>query len=222
VIVPVPTAHADFLMNFVTASTTCQEGMFVFRVNPPQAPALQSAPPLAVFNTLVEAVDGQGTFLGTKGYSIDYYQSCGLYQGTIVYSQRPVGSVTFKLYYAPLLSPGTEGASQQPTGMTLADTLTIDGDCAAAPGCDQLMPLDGAVMGLFTADAPAYSTPGQLVVPPVTIQAGKTLYVLGQDASQQYYQVVLACTLLWVPKNTVGPDPEPLWHNTPLPVTIVQ
>jgi hypothetical protein len=82
--------------------------------------------------------------------------------------------------------------------------------------------MDGAVMGLFTADAPAYSTPGQLIEPSLTIQAGKTLYVFGHDASQQYYQVLLACTFLWVPKDTLGSDPEPLWHNTPLPTTIME
>jgi hypothetical protein len=33
---------------------------------------------------------------------------------------------------------------------------------------------------------------------------------------------LLVCTFLWVPKGTLGPDPEPLWHNTPLPTTIVE
>jgi hypothetical protein len=144
-----------------------------------------------------------------------------LYQGTIVYSQTPVDSVTFKLYAYPTVSPGLAGASQQPIPTFLVDTVTIENPCAS-PGCDQVIPMDDAVMGLFRTDASAYSVPGQPVEPPVTIQAGKTLYVFGQDASQQYYQVLLACTFLWVPKNAVGPDPEPLWHGTPLPTTIVE
>jgi hypothetical protein len=216
VIVPVPAAHADSWMHFVSASTTCQEGTFSFRVNSAGAPAL-SGPTLTAPSALVEVVDGQGTLLGTQDYLI---LQPGLYQGVIVYSQTPVGSVTFKLYYAAFLSPGTAGGSQLPLRRTLADTITVPG--CASPGCDQLIPMDGAVMGLFRADAPAYSAPGQLVMPPVTIQADKTLYVFGQDASEQYYQVLLVCTFLWVPKNTLGPDPEPLWHNTPLPTTIVQ
>jgi hypothetical protein len=223
VIVPVPAAHADFLMNFVSASTTCQEGTFTFYVNVPASPALSYVQVAVPPNTIVEAVDSQGTLLGTKEYFILFIEVGGLFQGTIVYSQTPVGSVTFRLYHGGVAtSPGAEGAAQQPSQMTLADTITVEGDCASAPGCDQSMPLDGAVMGLFTSSAPAYATPGQLVVPSVTIQAGKTLYVRGQDATKRYYQVVLACTLLWVPKSTVGPDPEPLWHNTPLPTRIVQ
>jgi len=223
VIVPVPPAHADFLMNFVSASTNCQEGTFTFLVNQPQFAAptyIQIAIPP---NTIVEAVDSQGTLLGTKEYFILFIEVGGLFKGTIVYSQTPVGSVTFRLFHGGVAtSPSAEGFAQQPSLMTLADTITIDGDCASAPGCDQLIPMDGAVMGLFTADAPAYSMLSEPVAPSVTIESGKTLYVFGQDASQQYYQVLLACTFLWVPKSTVGPDPEPLWHNTPLPTRIVQ
>jgi hypothetical protein len=218
VIVPVPAAHADSWLYFVSASTTCQEGTFSFRAGESGSPAL-SGPTLSGPNVLVEVVDGQGTLLGTKEYSVPY--TGGLYHGTIGYSQTPVESVTFELYAYPQVSPGMTGASQLPARLYLADTVTIPDPCAS-PGCDQLIPMDGAVMGLFRADAPAYSVPGQLVMPPVTIQAGKTLYVFGQDASEQYYQVLLVCTFLWVPKNTLAPDPEPLWHSTPLPTTIVQ
>jgi hypothetical protein len=205
-------------MHFVSASTTCQEGTFVFQVDPPDAPTLAGVVG-APSNALVEVVDSQGILLGSKEYLTSF--SGGLYQGTIVYGQTPVGSVTFKLYRGLPLSPSPDDPSLLPARKTLVDTVTIADPCAS-PGCDQLIPMDGAVMGLFTADAPVYSVPGLLVTPPVTIQAGKTLWVFGQDASEQYYSVLLVCTFLWVPKSTVGPDPEPLWHNTPLPTRIVE
>lgn len=91
-----------------------------------------------------------------------------------------------------------------------------------APGCDTLIPLDHAVVGLFVSDAPAYWTPGQLTNPPITIPAGKTLYVFGQDETEHYDKVLLGCTFLWVPKEAVAPNPDAVWRSAPLPTLIVK
>ncbi|MFN8450452.1 MAG: hypothetical protein U0521_18175 [Anaerolineae bacterium] len=42
------------------------------------------------------------------------------------------------------------------------------------------------------------------VVPGVVLNPG-TYIVTGQDASETYYRVVLACQLLWVRKDTMQP-----------------
>lgn len=90
------------------------------------------------------------------------------------------------------------------------------------PGCDALVNIPSqAVMGRFVADAAVYSAPGQLVTPALTITAGKTYLVTGQDASGQYRQILLQCSFVWVPANTVGPNPDNVWNSRPLPTTVV-
>lgn len=96
-------------------------------------------------------------------------------------------------------------------------------ETAALPGCDVLMPIPAtAVGGTFVADAPVYWKPGELTSPLVTIPAGKTAWVLGQDASGQYYKIVWVCDLVWVPKATLGPNYDAVWNGAPLPTGVVE
>jgi hypothetical protein len=89
-------------------------------------------------------------------------------------------------------------------------------------GCDSFMPVpDNAVMGAFVADAPASWAPGNLTSPLITLEAGKTALVLGQDASGQYYKVQWQCTYLWVPASSMGPDYDDVWLGRPLPTDVV-
>jgi len=101
----------------------------------------------------------------------------------------------------------------------------IDETCspgaAVEPGCPVGFP-SGSVVGAFVAPAQTYSVPGQLVeAPPVTIAAGKTAWVIGLDASSQYYKIFWACGYLWVPANTMGPNYDKVWNGTPLPTRTV-
>jgi hypothetical protein len=115
------------------------------------------------------------------------------------------------------------------------DTLVIPGAAVAiaidnlatgnadAPGCDAVLLIPSqAVMGQFVADAPVYWGPDSSKTTGLTIQVGKTYRVIGQDASGQYRQIILQCQFVWVPANTVGPDPDSVWNNRPLPTTVVQ
>ncbi len=101
------------------------------------------------------------------------------------------------------------------------------GECAGLPsasvaGCDVTIPLTAtSVVGAFVADAPTSWTPGQLTSPLVTIPAGKTAWVLGQDASGDYYKIVWVCDLLWVPTSTLGPNYDATWNGRPLPTGVV-
>lgn len=97
------------------------------------------------------------------------------------------------------------------------------GEEAALPGCDVLMPIPAtAVGGSFVADAPVYWKPGELTTPLVTIKAGNTARVIGQDASGQYYKIVWACDFVWVPKATMGPNYDAAWNGAPLPTAVVE
>ena len=89
-------------------------------------------------------------------------------------------------------------------------------------GCDTRLNLTNAVVGAFVADAPVYAEPGQLAVPELTIAAGKTYWVLGIDASGEYYQIYLQCVKVWVPVSAVGPNYDDVWQGVPLPSVKVE
>ncbi len=80
-----------------------------------------------------------------------------------------------------------------------------------------------AVVGRFNTAAAAYCEPGNLITnPPITIEEGKTYYVIGQDQTEQYYEILLGCDFVWVLKSTVGPNFDEVWQGKPLPTTIVE
>ncbi len=90
-------------------------------------------------------------------------------------------------------------------------------------GCDVVIPLTAdAVVGAFVADADAYWAPGKLTSPLVTITEGNTAWVLGVDATGQYYKIVWVCQYLWVQVGTMGPNFDKVWNGTPLPTTVVK
>lgn len=87
---------------------------------------------------------------------------------------------------------------------------------ATTPPCAVGFP-SGSVVGTFVAPAQLYSVPGQLVTPGLSLDAGKSAWVIGLDASGQYYKIFFACKLLWVQANTLGPNFDKVWNGTPLP-----
>ncbi|MCD4686072.1 MAG: hypothetical protein K8S97_09070 [Anaerolineae bacterium] len=91
------------------------------------------------------------------------------------------------------------------------------------PGCDATLNIPStAVGGVFVADAPIYWAPGQLTSPLVTINAGSTARVIGVDYSEAYYQILWHCQLLWVPVDTIAPNPDAVWNDHALPARIVE
>ena len=94
---------------------------------------------------------------------------------------------------------------------------------AVSSGCDAQINIPAtAVGGLFTANAPLYWAPGKLIEPTMTIKAGNTALVIGPDASASYDEILWGCNFVWVPANTLAPNPDNVWHNTPLPTAVVQ
>jgi hypothetical protein len=90
------------------------------------------------------------------------------------------------------------------------------------PGCDTALPITStSVVGAFTQTTPADWAPGKLTNPLVTIEAGKTAWVLGLDSTKAFYKIIWVCDLLWVPVNTLGPNYDAIWNGKPLPTGIV-
>ena len=102
--------------------------------------------------------------------------------------------------------------------------LLAQGTCSALTGgCDTLLALSStAVVGQFVADADLYWAVGNLTSPLATITASNTAWVLGKDASGEYYKIAWVCNYYWVKVNTMGPNPDAVWNNTPLPTGVVQ
>lgn len=111
-------------------------------------------------------------------------------------------------------------------------TTTVYGSCATGalwvrtwddtPGCDLLPIPEAAVVGSFTNNAGVFWAPGQAVTPTTVIDAGSTAWVLGRDASGQYYKIIWACDYLWVPVSSMGPNYDDVWQGRPLPVGDVE
>lgn len=150
----------------------------------------------------------------------------GFYGGGQVFAQTFTGVVPGGFSFP-------EGTASIDATVDALELSTPDGGCfaidnietglAALPGCDVLIPIPStAVVGSFVADAPVYWKPGELTNPLVTIPAGNTAWVLGQDASGQYYKIIWVCDLVWVPKATVGPNYDAVWNGAPLPTNVVE
>ncbi|MEO8392169.1 MAG: hypothetical protein ABI700_04170 [Chloroflexota bacterium] len=88
----------------------------------------------------------------------------------------------------------------------------------AGGGCNLVIPA-GSVVGDLPLGAQGYYEPGN-VAPGVVLNPG-TYTVIGQDKSETYYQVVLACQLIWVRKDTMQPSFEPPQNGAALPTGIV-
>jgi len=92
---------------------------------------------------------------------------------------------------------------------------------APGPGPDLVPIPDTAVVGSFVQTTPAYFAPQSSAATDTVMEAGKTAWVYGVDASGQFYKVMLAGKFFWVPVNTMGPNYDEVWNGTPLPTNVV-
>lgn len=103
--------------------------------------------------------------------------------------------------------------------------LITDAICSgvlSVAGCDLQFIPETAVGGTFVTDTPVYFAPGQAVEPPTVIAAGNTAWVLGVDATGQYYKFLWSCDQLWAPVASMGPNYDAVWNGTPLPTVVVE
>lgn len=126
--------------------------------------------------------------------------------GTLSYTMPPLGSQPGGLGF--YFDSGDEGQ------------VLVEVSCQA-PGCAVTIPPQ-AVGGAFVENAEIYWAPGQLAVPQVVVEAGKTYLVAGQDETGMYRKVLIACQWVWVRAETVGPNYDEVWNGTPLPTDVVE
>lgn len=89
------------------------------------------------------------------------------------------------------------------------------------PGPDMVELPQWGVMGQFNAAAPLYYLPDVQARTSITMDAGKTLWVLGKDASGEFYQVVLSGAYLWAPVGSLQPVGSAPWNGRELPTEVV-
>jgi len=119
--------------------------------------------------------------------------------------------------YAP---DGTQAGETEAYGECPSGTTWIAG--WGMPGADSFIEYTPwAVGGTFTQDALLYAKPGKATVPAVVLPEGKSVMVLGLDASGQYYKIVFAARYLWVKTDVIGPNFDAVWRGTPLPTQVV-
>lgn len=93
---------------------------------------------------------------------------------------------------------------------------------APLPGCDVLIPIpEGAVGGTFTTNSELYWLPGEVIAPAIVMEPGKTVRVIGLDASGKYYKILYGCSFVWARAETLGPTFDAVWNGAPLPTAVV-
>ena len=86
-------------------------------------------------------------------------------------------------------------------------------------GCTLPVP-SGSVVGDVPFETQIFWEPGK-ASPGLTLKAG-TYIVTGQDETESYYQIVLACQFVWVSKDAVQPSFQPPQNGAALPTQIVE
>jgi len=179
-----------------------------------------------LFDTFHTLVSGHAF---TESLNIDRQVSGG---------QVSSGPFTVIIYDVTTATPSVEEAAINPiiSQITVNPTTVIGGmTCtfgsdspvsdqpAVIPGCDvRMWKPANAVVFQFTAPADLYWSPDNLITPLITLPAGKTAWVLSLDSTGQFYQIIWGCQYLWVEANNVGPNPDDVWHNAPLPSFVVE
>lgn len=124
--------------------------------------------------------------------------------------ERPLGTVLYS--WVTVLDSCDTGNilyNGVPTVPALIDP--IDGTCS--------LPIpEGSVVGEAPNGAQIYYEPGNATN--LYLNPG-TYTVIGQDESETYYQVVLACDTVWVLKDTMQPSFQSPQNGAPLPTRIL-
>ncbi|WP_162909517.1 hypothetical protein [Aggregatilinea lenta] len=89
------------------------------------------------------------------------------------------------------------------------------------PGPDMVDMPEWSVMGQFNTATPLLYLPDVQARTSMTIDAGKTLWVLGKDDSGDFYEVVLSGVYLWAPVSSLQPVASAPWNGRALPGEVV-
>ncbi|MBI5961288.1 MAG: hypothetical protein HY866_21295 [Chloroflexi bacterium] len=211
---------------------------------PVQAQAALSQGCTAVNGSIYDAIYAIGTFTDEQFYAGEIItltvslapetpsDEARLTVGGILEDTATITAVPATLTYqflADILTTvqwrSVEGYSAVWTATCTSGTLPEESEApgVVVAGCDTLMVRDGSVVGRFNQTSAAYWEPGQLTEnQTITIDEGKTAWVVGQDESGKYYKFVWACQYLWALVGTMGPNPDIVWNSAPLPTRVVE
>ncbi|MFN8448057.1 MAG: hypothetical protein U0521_05580 [Anaerolineae bacterium] len=89
---------------------------------------------------------------------------------------------------------------------------------ATGGGCTLVVP-SGSVVGEAPLGAQVFWAPGK-ESPGIVLNPG-TYIVIGQDESETYYKVMLACQFVWVRKDTMQPSYQAPQNGAALPTRVV-
>ncbi|HMM30068.1 MAG TPA: hypothetical protein PKD46_17430, partial [Aggregatilineaceae bacterium] len=81
-----------------------------------------------------------------------------------------------------------------------------------------------AVVGVFVRTAPLHwaASADALLQPPLEVEAGKTAWTFGLDQTGAYRQILWGCKKLWVPADSMAPNPDATWQHMPLPDSAIR
>ena len=146
-----------------------------------------------------------------------------LFAGDDVVEQFGVSGEALTVSCTPPVVASPPTSEPPPTSETPPASETPPDDAPvtrALPTCGP--DLRNAVVGSFVMPAALYSAPGVPVEPWVGVAPGQTAWVLGLDASGEYYQILWGCQRLWVPAEAMGPNYDLVWNGMPLPTNDVE
>jgi len=163
----------------------------------------------------IHVTDGDGTVLYDLTFQFAIGQTLAL--GSPSYTVLPdYNPITFTLI--------SEAGNELPEQLVYTTTGNCPGlptygetPAASSAACGLALP-SGSVVGEAPNGAQVYYAPGQITN--ITLKPG-TYTVVGQDASETYYKIILACQYVWVRKDAMQPSYQAPQNGAPLPTNIV-
>lgn len=76
---------------------------------------------------------------------------------------------------------------------------------------------EGAVVGALPESQLAYYAPGLATGNPRVFLNPGTYWIVDVAVEEGFYQILLACNLLWVPIDSMRPNYDEVWQGRPLP-----
>ena len=92
---------------------------------------------------------------------------------------------------------------------------------SSAANCP-LINLDNGVVGTILTTSPIYWQPDLgSAIATLHIDEGQSFWALGHNEADNFYQIVIGCTPVWVPTENIGPTYAYPWLGRPLPDIVI-
>jgi hypothetical protein len=161
---------------------------------------------------IFEAFDGAGTRIFSASFTLPVS-----FTGTIASSWPWDSAPSYNPITLQVRSPGYQALPKQIHVAGVGNCAGLPTYKTAGPGPDMVPIPATAVVGSFVSTTPVYFEPRLDAASDVVMEAGKTAWVYGVDASGAFYQVMLSGQFFWVPVSSMGPNYDDVWQGRPLP-----